>query len=154
MESYLDKELLEKLQAEIIEDARKHYSEKAIDLWLNPRNFGTITNPQGYAKVGANCGDTIEMFLRIKEDKILEAKFVTEGCGPTLAAGSMATELAIAKTVSEALTINQKMILEHLEGMPKESEHCAQLAVDTLKEALRDYYATKREPWKRNYQNA
>jgi len=87
MESYLDKELLEKLQAEIIENARKHYSEKVIDRWLNPRNFGIIENSQGYAKAGANCCDTIEMFLRIKDDKILEARFLTEGCGPTLAAG-------------------------------------------------------------------
>jgi len=154
MESYLDKELLEKLQAEIIEDARKHYSEKVIDRWLNPRNFGIIENSQGYAKVGANCGDTIEMFLRIKDDKILEARFLTEGCGPTLAAGSMATELASGKSILEAFRINQKMILDHLEGMPKESEHCAQLAADTLKAALRDYLIHKREPWKRNYRSS
>ena len=150
----LDQESLERLQREMLEDARKIYSEKVIDRWLNPRNFGIIENPQGYAKVGANCGDTIEMFLRIEDDKILEARFLTEGCGPTLAAGSMATELASGKSVPEAFRVNQKMILERLEGMPKESEHCARLAADTLKEALRNYLMHKREPWKQNYRSS
>ena len=146
-----EKELFEQLQAEIIEDARKIYSEKVVERWLNPQNFGTIANPQGYAKVGANCGDTIEIFLRIKEYKIIDAKFSTEGCGPTLAAGSMATELAIGKTVQEAFKISQQAILDNLGGFPKESEHCALLASDTLKEALRDYLANKRAPWKIGY---
>ena len=150
-ESYLDKEFLEKLQAEIIEQARKVYSEKAIDRWLNPRNAGKIDAPQGYGRLTGLCGDIMQISLRIVKDRIVEAKFLTEGCGPTLAAGSMATELAMGKGVQEAFRINQEAILNKLGGLPEESEHCALLAADTLKEALRDYLAQKREPWKKGY---
>jgi len=83
-ESYLDKEFLEKLQAQIIEDARKIYSEKMIELWLNPRNVGNIENPQGYGRLTGLCGDIMQISLRIVKDRIIEAKFLTEGCGPTL----------------------------------------------------------------------
>jgi nitrogen fixation NifU-like protein len=150
-ESYLDKEFLEKLQAEIIEQARKVYSEDVIDRWLNPRNAGKIESPQGYGRLTGICGDIMEISLRIVKDRILDAKFSTEGCGPTLAAGSMATELAMGKSVQEAFRINQEGILHNLGGLPEESEHCALLAADTLREALKDYLAHKKEPWKRSY---
>jgi len=150
-ESYLDKEFLEKLQAEIIEQARKVYSETVVDRWLNPRNAGKIEAPQGYGRLTGICGDVMEISLRIVKDRLLDAKFLAEGCGPTLAAGSMATELAQGKSVPEALRINQQAILANLGGLPEESEHCALLAADTLKEALRDYCAHKREPWKKSY---
>ncbi|MFH0811647.1 MAG: iron-sulfur cluster assembly scaffold protein [Pseudomonadota bacterium] len=146
-----EKELFEQLQAEILEDARKYYPEKVIERWLNPRNVGKVENPQGIGRQTGICGDVMEISLRILNDRIIEAKFLTEGCGPTLAAGSMATELAIRKTVQEAFQINQQVILNNLGGFPEESEHCALLASDTLKEALRDYVANKREPWKLSY---
>jgi nitrogen fixation protein NifU and related proteins len=151
MESKTEEDYWEQLQEEIIEDARKVYPEPVIERWLNPTNFGKIQNPQGYAKVGANCGDVIEVSLRIINDRILDAKFMTEGCGPTLAAGSMATELALGRTVREASKINQQMIIETLGGLPEESRHCALLASDTLHEALKDYLMHKREPWKGAY---
>jgi nitrogen fixation NifU-like protein len=150
-ESYLDKESLERLQAEIIEHARKVYSEDVIDRWLNPRNAGKIEAPQGYGRLTGICGDTMEISLRIVKDRVIDSKFLTEGCGPTLAAGSMATELAMGKTVRESFRINQEAILHKLGGLPEESEHCALLAADTLKEALRDYLAHKKEPWKKGY---
>jgi nitrogen fixation NifU-like protein len=150
-ESYLDKESLERLQAEIIEHARKVYSEDVIDRWLNPRNAGKIEAPQGYGRLTGICGDTMEISLRIVKDRVIDSKFLTEGCGPTLAAGSMATELAMGKTVQESFRINQEAILNKLGGLPEESEHCALLAADTLKEALRDYLAHKKEPWKKSY---
>jgi len=150
-ESYLDKEFLERLQAEIIEQAKKVYSESVIDRWLNPRNAGKIEIPQGYGRLTGICGDIMEISLRIVKDRIIDAKFLTEGCGPTLAAGSMATELAMGKSVQEALRINQETILDNLGGLPGESEHCALLASETLKEAIKDYLAQKREPWKKAY---
>jgi len=151
MDTNLDHEFLEKLQAQIIEDAKKVYSEKVIERWLSPRNMGTIEDPQGYGKITGPCGDTMEIFLRINKDTIIEAKFLTDGCVTTLASGSMATELAVRKTISEALKIGQQTILENLGGLPPESEHCALLASDTLKKALRDYLANKRDPWKKVY---
>jgi len=151
MVTNLDQEFLEKLQAQIIEDAKKVYSGKVIERWLSPKNMGTIEDPQGHGKITGPCGDTMEIFLRIDKDKLIEAKFLTDGCATSLASGSMATELAVGKTVSEALKIGQQIILENLGGLPTESEHCALLASDTLKKALRDYLANKREPWEKAY---
>lgn len=150
-EPYLDKESLERLQAEIIEQAKKVYSESVVDRWLNPRNAGKVEAPQGYGRLTGICGDVMEISLRIARDRVIDAKFLTAGCGPTLAAGSMVTELAMGKRVHEAFRINQEAILNNLDGLPEESEHCALLAADTLKEALRDYLAHKREPWKKGY---
>ncbi len=146
-----EKDFLEQLQAEIIEDARKVYSEKVIERWLNPKNFGKIEDSDGFGRVTGLCGDVMEISLRVNNDRIVEAKFLTQGCGPTLAAGSMATELAVGKTVQEVFKITHEIILDNLGGLPEESEHCALLASDTLKEALKDYFASKREPWKRAY---
>jgi nitrogen fixation NifU-like protein len=87
-----EKDFFEQLQAEIIEDARKVYSEKVIERWLNPKNFGKIERPDGFGKVNGLCGDVMEISLRVNNDRIIEAKFLNEGCGPTLAAGSMATK--------------------------------------------------------------
>ena len=146
-----EKDFFEQLQAEIIEDARKVYSEKVIERWLNPKNLGKIEDPDGFGRVTGLCGDVMEISLRVNNDRIIEAKFLTQGCGPTLAAGSMATELVVGKTVQEAFKITHEIILNNLGGLPEESEHCALLASDTLKEALKDYFASKREPWKKAY---
>ena len=91
MDDFLDDEFVKKLQEEIIEDARKLYAEEVIDRWLNPRNFGTMENAQGYGKQTGACGDVMEIWLRVLNDTIHEAHFMTEGCGPTLACGSMIT---------------------------------------------------------------
>ena len=153
MDMKLDQEFLEKLQTQIIEDAKKVYSEKVVERWLSPRNMGKIENPHGFGRITGPCGDTMEISLMIDKDRLCEVKFLTDGCITSLASGSMATELAVGKTVSEALKIGQQIILENLGGLPPESEHCALLASDTLKEALRDYLANKREPWKKAYKN-
>jgi nitrogen fixation NifU-like protein len=147
----LDQESLERLQREMLEDARKIYSEKVIDHWLNPRNVGRIEEPQGVGRATGICGDTMEMTLRIRNDRILDINFLTEGCGTTAAVGSMTTELAKGKTVQEALEISPEDVIAEVEGLPPEHRHCADLASTTLKEALKDYLANKREPWKRGY---
>jgi nitrogen fixation protein NifU and related proteins len=146
-----DQESLERLQSEMLEEARKIYSEKVIDHWLNPRNVGRIEEPQGMGKATGICGDTREMTLRIRNDRILEINFLTEGCGTTAAVGSMTTELVKGKTVQEALKISPEDIIVAVEGLPIEHRHCADLASTTLKEALKDYLANKQEPWKRAY---
>ena len=152
MDDYLDDEFVKKLQDEIIEDARKHYAEEVIERWLNPRNFGTIENAQGYGKQTGGCGDVMEIWLRVLNDTIHEARFMTEGCGPTLACGSMVTEMVTGKSVQSAFKIDGQTLKDRLGGLPQEHEHCAQLAADTLRVAVRDYFAGKRTPWKKMYQ--
>jgi nitrogen fixation protein NifU and related proteins len=146
-----EKELFEQFQAAITANGEKHYSPQVIDRLLNPRNVGTVADPQGVGKKLGVCGDTMELSLRVQEDKVIDAKFLTEGCGFTQVAGSMATELAIGKTVNECFMISPQTIIEQLGGLPEDHEHCALLASDTLREALQDYLARKREPWKHNY---
>ena len=134
-------------------EMRKVYSETAIEHSMNPRNVGDLENADGFAKVTGPCGDTMEIWVKVKDDTITNATFVTDGCGTSIASGSMVTELAKGKGVIEAQKISQQDVLSGLDGLPEESEHCALLAADTLGEAVRDYLKIKKEPWKRAYRN-
>ena len=121
------------------ENRRKIHSEKVIEKWMRTAHMGEMEESHGYGKVKGPCGDTIKIFLKIHDEKITNATFVTDGCAATIAAGSMACELVIGKNIKDALTINQELILENLGGLPQERIHCALLASNTLKEALTDY---------------
>lgn len=135
----------------IIEDARRTYSEEVIQRWLNPKHLGEMKDPQGYGKVTGPCGDTVQIFLKIDKDKIIDARFLTNGCMTTIAAGCMVCELCIGKTFKEAFRISKEVILEQLGGLPEESEHCALLAANTIRAALTDYLESRNEPWRRLY---
>ena len=132
-------------------EMRKIYSETAIDHAMNPRNVGNMDEADGTTKVTGPCGDTMEIWLRVKNGNIADATFLTDGCGTSIASGSMVTEIVKGKSVSEAQKISQRDVLAALGGLPEESEHCALLAANTLKGAIRDYLAMKKEPWKRAY---
>jgi nitrogen fixation NifU-like protein len=132
------------LQESIMEDARKIYSEKVIDRWLNPRNLGKIRDPDGFAKIKGPCGDTMQIFFKVKDRRLSKIKFMTDGCASSIAAGSMATDLAQGKKPEEAAEISQQMILDALDGLPEESVHCALLASNTLKEAVKNYSDSKK----------
>jgi len=142
----------DKIAEEIQKEAWAGYSEAVIDHAQNPRNVGSIENADGVAKITGPCGDTMEIWLRVRAEVIREATFWTDGCGTSLASGSIVTELAKGKTIREAMRITQKDVLDALGGLPKESEHCALLAANTLREAIKDYGAYKNEFWKRAYQ--
>ena len=141
----------DELQELIIADARKIYSERVIDHFMNPRNLGDMEDADGFARVTGPCGDTMEIWLNVRNGTIADATFMTDGCGASIASGSMATEIAKGETITEAGKISQQDVLSALGGLPEESEHCALLAANTLKEAMRDYIAMKKEPWKRAY---
>ena len=81
----------------------------------------------------------------------MNASFWTDGCGPSIASGSMVTELAKGKSILEARKVTQDDILDALGGLPEDSLHSALLAANTLREAIKDYLAFKNEPWKRVY---
>jgi len=142
---------LKELEQSIMEDMKRVYSEKTIDHFLNPRNLGRISAPDGLGKITDPHGNTMEIYLRIKEGKVINASFWTDGCGCSIASGSMVTELAKGKGVLEAQKITQQNILDALGGLPEDDLHCALLAANTLKEAIKDYLASKNEPWKRAY---
>jgi len=141
----------EKFEELVKAEMRKVYSETAIDHGMNPRNVGDIEDADGFAKVAGSCGDTMQIWLKVKDNTISDARFVTDGCGTSMAAGSMVTELARGKSVAQVQKISQRDVLSALGGLPEESQHCALLAADTLREAIRDYLSLKNEPWKRAY---
>jgi nitrogen fixation NifU-like protein len=137
---------------ELIEaEMRKIYSETTIDHSINPRNVGSLEDADGFAQVTGLCGDTMEIWLKVKDGTIAQAAFYTDGCGTSIASGSMVTELAKGKSITDAQKISQQNVLDALGGLPDESKHCALLAANTLKEAVRDYLTMKREPWKKAY---
>jgi nitrogen fixation NifU-like protein len=112
------------------------YSENLFDHCMSPRNYGIITDPNGYAKVTGVCGDTVEIFLRVENGKIEEAAFTTDGCIFTVAACSVATEMATGKNLHDCVKIDQETILNFLKCMPEDHMHCALLASMTLQKAL------------------
>lgn len=120
-------------------------SEKVVDYGNHPRNYGSMEKPDGYAKIKGPCGDTMEMFLKIRNDKIDDIRYTTDGCMTSHAAGTAATVMAKGKPVRECMKINQSSILEHLDGMPEDSQHCALLAANTFHKALRDYAIGKKK---------
>jgi len=132
-------------------EMRKVYSETVIDHAMNPRNVGNMETTDGYASVTGPCGDTMEIWLKVRNDIIAETTFMTDGCGTAIAAGSMVTELAKGKPIIQTNKISQQDVLDALGGLPEESQHCALLAANTLKEAAKDYLTFRNEPWKRAY---
>lgn len=117
------------------------YSDKVIDHFQNPRNVGEIEDASGVGTVGnAKCGDMMRLYLKINEEQvIIDCKFKTYGCGAAVASSSMATEMNKGKTVAEAMKLTNKAVMEALDGLPPEKEHCSLLAEETLHAALWDY---------------
>jgi nitrogen fixation NifU-like protein len=116
------------------------YNEKVLDYFQNPRNVGEIENADGIGEVGsAVCGDSMKIFITVKDDRISDIKFKTFGCAAAIATSSMLTELAVGKTIDEALKINKKDVAEALGGLPPHKMHCSNLAEDALRVAIEDY---------------
>ena len=116
------------------------YSKKVMEHFMNPRNVGTIENPDGYGKVGNPvCGDLMEMFIEVKKEVITDIKFQTFGCGSAIATSSMVTELAKGMHVDEAMKLTRSDVASELDGLPPQKMHCSNLAADALHEAVKDY---------------
>ncbi len=121
-------------------DGPARYSEKVMEHFKNPRNVGEIENPDGVGQVGNPvCGDIMELYIRVNEGIITDAKFKTFGCGAAIATSSMVTELVKGKSVEEALKISNRAVAEALGGLPPVKMHCSVLAEEALKSALEDY---------------
>jgi nitrogen fixation NifU-like protein len=121
------------------------YSDKVMDHFMHPRNVGKIKNPDGVGKVGNPvCGDVMAIYIKVKNDVIVDIKFETFGCGAAIATSSMVTELVKGKTIEEALKITNKKVEEALDGLPREKLHCSMLAEDGLKAAIEDYKKKKK----------
>lgn len=122
------------------------YSEKVMDHFQNPRNVGTMKDADGIGQVGNPvCGDMMTFYIKVKDDRIADVKFQTFGCGAAIAVSSMVSEMAIGKTVEEALQITNKSVAEELGGLPKNKLHCSNLGADALHKAIENYQLRQRE---------
>ena len=117
------------------------YTETVMDHFTHPRNVGEIPDADGVGEVGnAKCGDIMKMYLKIKDNRIEDAKFETFGCGSAIASSSMATELIKGKTIEEALAVTNKQVVDALGGLPAYKLHCSVLAEESIKAAVKNYY--------------
>ena len=132
-------ELAKRLETQVLEDAKEVFSETVIEYAYNPRNMGEISDADGVGKITGTCGDTVQIQIRVENGRISESRFMTDGCGTSIACGSMLTEMITDKTIEEALAITSDDLLRSLGGLPEENVHCSVLAVDTLREAIDDY---------------
>ena len=118
------------------------YSDKVIDHYEKPRNVGSLDstdNNVGTGLVGApECGDVMKLQIQVENDKIVDAKFKTFGCGSAIAASSLATEWVKDKTIDEAMEVSNVEIVEEL-SLPPVKIHCSVLAEDAIKSAISDY---------------
>jgi nitrogen fixation NifU-like protein len=120
------------------------YSETVMDHFRNPRNMGEIPDADGIGTVGNPvCGDLMNIYIKVKDNKIADIKFKTFGCGAAIATSSMITELAKGKTLDEAMKITRADVADSLGGLPTVKMHCSNLAADGLHEAIKDYRKKK-----------
>ena len=116
------------------------YNDKVKEAFANPKTVGFIEDADGVGKVGnAACGDIMEISLKIKDDRIVDAKFRTFGCAAAIATSSTATEMVKGMTIDEALNLTNARVVEELEGLPPQKIHCSVLAEEAIKEAIEDY---------------
>ncbi|HHF59066.1 MAG TPA: Fe-S cluster assembly scaffold protein NifU [Thermoplasmatales archaeon] len=122
------------------------YSKKVMEHFLNPRNMGVIEDADGVGTAGNPvCGDTMTIYIKVKNGRIVDIKFQTFGCAAAIATSSMITELAKGKTIEEAEKITRDDVADALEGLPPIKMHCSNLAADALKAAIEDYRKKRRE---------
>jgi len=116
------------------------YTETLLEHFRNPRNVGIIEDADGVGRVTSPvCGDIMELYIKVKDERIVDVKFQTFGCAAAIASSSVLTELIKGKTINEALEITNKRIIDTLGGLPEEKVHCSVLAEDGVKKAIEDY---------------
>lgn len=116
------------------------YSKKVMDHFSNPRNVGEIADADGIGEMGNPvCGDAMKIFIKVKDNTIVDAKFQTFGCGASIAVSSMVTEMVKGKTIDEALKISKETVSSALDGLPPQKMHCSNLGADALHKAIENY---------------
>jgi nitrogen fixation NifU-like protein len=138
----LDK-FLDNLQTEIFEDAKQALGEKGFHRWRNPKFNGKMENPDAQASVTGDCGDTMEIYLKFKKNRVFDACYFTNGCASSAIAGSFAAELTIGRDPDEITDISEKTVLNAIGRLPENDLHCATLAARTVQEALSNYMTKK-----------
>lgn len=120
------------------------YSEKVMEHFMHPRNVGEIENPDGVGEVGNPvCGDMMTFYIKVQDNHLSDIKFKTFGCGAAIAVSSIVSEMAMGKTLDEAMAITSRLVADELGGLPKNKFHCSNLGAEGLHQAIEDYLSKK-----------
>jgi nitrogen fixation protein NifU and related proteins len=131
-----------------MEEQSTTYNRVLIDHLTHPRNAGEMEAPDGVGEAqNPVCGDTMRLFIKVEADRIIDAKFLTFGCGAAIASSSMTTEMIKGKMVQEAITISNQTIAHALGGLPPTKVHCSILAEQAIKAAVLDYRRKNPSPF-------
>jgi nitrogen fixation NifU-like protein len=131
------------IREEILEETRSAYGDEAFERWETRRFMGPMENPDGCATIRGGCGDSMSVYLQFEDERVRRASFMTDGCGSSVACGSLAVEMAHGRTPDELLDITPDLIRERAGGLPVEDRHCADLAATALHEALSRYMESR-----------
>jgi nitrogen fixation NifU-like protein len=142
---------MDEMEEKLRERLRHVYSDTTVDHILRPRNTESLQDPDGFGACRSSCGERMKIWLRIRNDIVADAGFWTDGCAATIACGSMSTDLIKGKSVTEAFGVTADRIADALVDLPEGNLHCAQLAAQALRIALKDHLSLRREPWKKLY---
>lgn len=130
----------------------KNHSHHYLKMALLADKHKIMENPDGYGKRKGSCGDTIEMFIRVRNERIQSVSFISDGCINTFACANTAALMVEGKSINQAWAIEPEQIVDYLETLPEEHVHCAELAAGALYLALVDYRELQHAPWKKLYQ--
>jgi nitrogen fixation NifU-like protein len=120
------------------------YSQKVMDHFMNPRNVGEIEDADGIGEVGNPiCGDMMTFYVKVKDNHLDDIKFKTFGCGAAIAVSSMVSEMAMGKSLEDAMKITPRNVADELEGLPKQKFHCSNLGAQALNKAIKNYLGKK-----------
>ena len=116
------------------------YSSKLLDYFENPRCAGELTDANAVAEVSNPvCGDVMKLWLKVEDNRILDARFKTQGCSAAIATSSYATEMIIGMNLQQARAVTKEQIAEALGGLPQAKMHCSILASDAIRAALKGF---------------
>jgi nitrogen fixation NifU-like protein len=130
-----------------MEELFETYSSTVLDHLKHPRNMGEMENADGVGEAqNPVCGDTMRLFIKVEADRIIDATFLTFGCGAAIASSSITTEMIKGKPIEEALMISDRAINKALGGLPPAKSHCSILAEKAIQAAVSDYRRKKPSP--------
>ena len=138
-------DFVNQLQSKINDEAIGVLGEQGFERWQNPQYRGKLEGFHAHGRITGTCGDTMEIFLKIENDSVKEASYLTDGCGSSNVCGSFAAEMTIGKSFEQLPEITGESILNRLGEVPEDEQHCAFLAASTIQEAIDDYMVKKKK---------
>ncbi len=135
-------------------DFWRQHSVNFLEMALKNDKLERVRQPDGYGKHIRECGDSLEIFINLRDDRISSASFYTEGCIYTVACANTIVRMVEGKPPEQAWAITPRDVIEYLQTLPVKERHCAELAVTALRAALTDLKETQRQPWVKFYRES